>query len=278
MAPSTATTTQLNGHYANQYPNHNNKLRPPHLPHNKAYTRYAPNVIIALSSLYMVTFVLHYIIKKCRKYRDKKLQREKQHLKQAWKKTMAKFELQPKQNLLLYPDSAYNNKEQSYCSSASSFTLHHSSCTSPTSPSTTVVPTDNGSSKKHCHQLPSPSSSLSSFATTNTAADNSIQLANHHPIVVEPAFTAKALSIYTDSMNHDDRPARYIFSNSNKLANYWKINNNKRLNLLWQWSVAMGYCEYNHAKSLDDMVRQLQRYNLDTSTSVDREDVVLEDE
>ncbi|KAL9551258.1 hypothetical protein MBANPS3_004344 [Mucor bainieri] len=256
MAPSTATTTQLNGHYANQYPNHNNKLPPPHLPHNKAYTRYAPNVIIALSSLYV---------------------REKQHLKQTWKKVMAKFELQSKHNLLLYPDSAYNNKEQSYNSSATSFTLHQSSCTSPTSPSTTAVPTDIGSSVKLCHQPPSPSSSLSSFATTNTAASNSVQL-NNHPIMVESVFSSKALSIYRDSMSHNDRPFWLIFSTSNKLVSYWKISNNKRLNLLWQWSVAMGYCEYSHAKDLDDMVRQLQGYNHDISTCMNREGVVLEDE
>ncbi|KAF1796524.1 hypothetical protein V8B55DRAFT_1323517 [Mucor lusitanicus] len=277
MAPSTATTTQLNGHYANQYPNHSNKLPPPHLPRNKAYTRYAPNVIIALSLLYVLAFVLHYIIKKCRKHRDKKLQREKQHLKQAWKKTMAKFELQSKHHLLLYPDSAYNKEDQSYNSSASSFTLHHSSCTSPISPSTSAVPPDIGSSKKQCHQPPSPSSSLSSFATTNTAAGNSIHLANQHPIILAPVFTEKTASMYRDSVNNDGRPSRHMFSN-NKLVNYWKINNSKRLSLLWQWSVAMGYCEYNHAKSLDEMVRQLQRYNLDSSTSINREGVVLEDE
>ncbi|KAK4517119.1 GET complex subunit get1 [Mucor velutinosus] len=276
MAPSTATTTQLNGHYANQYPNQNDKLPLLHLPHNKAYTRYAPNIIIALSSLYVVSFLLHYIIRKCRKYRDRKLQREKQHLKQAWKKTMAKFELQSKHNLLLYPDSAYN-KEQSYNSSASSITLNYSSCTSPTSPSITATPVDISSDKKHCHQPHSPSSSLSSFATTDTAAGNSIQLANHHPIIVEPAFTEKVASINRESMRHDDRPSRHMFG-SNKLANYWKINNNKRLNLLWQWSVALGYCEYSHAKYLDDMVRQLQRYNIDVSTTVNRERVVLEDE
>lgn len=276
MAPSTATTTQLNGHYANQYPDHNNKLPPPHLPHNKAYTRYVPNVLIALSSLYVATFVLQYVIKKLGKYRDKKLQREKQHLKQAWKKTMAKFELQSKHNLLLYPDSAYNNKEQSYNSSVSSLTLNHSPCTSPASPSTTAVPIDICSSKEHCHQPPSHSSSLSSFATTNTAAGNSTQLANHHPITLEPVFAEKTASIDRESMSHDDRPSRHMLSSS-KLADYWKINNNKRLYLLWQWSVAMGYCEYSHARNLDNMVRQLQRYNLDTFAAVNREGVALEE-
>lgn len=276
MAPSTATTTQLNGHYANQYPNHNNKLPPPHLPQNKAYTRYAPSFIIALSSLYVFTFVLHYILKKCKKYRDKKLQREKQQLKQAWKNTMAKFELQSKPSLLLYPDSAYNNKEQSNNSSASSLTLNHSSCTSPTSPSITAVHVDISPNKKDCHQPPSPSSSLPSFATTYTAAGNSIQLANHR-IAIVPALTEKAASAQKELMNHDARPSRHMFSN-NRLIDYWKINNNKRLNLLWQWSVTMGYCEYSHAKDLDAMVRQLQRYNLDTSTAVSREGVVLVDE
>ncbi|KAL9539565.1 hypothetical protein PS6_011154 [Mucor atramentarius] len=262
MAPSTATTTQLNGHYANQYPNHNNKLPPPHLPQNKAYTRYAPNFIIALSSLYVFIFVLRYILKKCKKYRDKKLQREKQQLKQAWKNTMAKFELQSKSSLLVYPDYAYN-KEQSNNSSASSLTLNHSSCTSPTSPSTTAVHVDISPSKKDCHQPPSPSSSLSSFATTYTAT--------------VPALTEKAALAQKELMNHDARPSRHMFSN-NRLIDYWKINNNKRLNLLWQWSVTMGYCEYSHAKDLDAMVRQLQRYNLDTSTAVSREGVVLVDE
>ncbi|EPB92653.1 hypothetical protein HMPREF1544_00382 [Mucor circinelloides 1006PhL] len=276
MAPSTATTTQLNGHYANQYPNHNNKLPPLHLPQNKAYTRYAPNFIIALSSLYVFTFVLRYILKKCKKHRDKKLQREKQQLKQAWKNTMAKFELQSKPSLLLYPDSAYNNKEQSNSSSASSLTLNHSSCTSPISRSTTAVHLDINPNKKDCHQPPSPSSSLSSFATTYTAAGNSIQLANHR-IVIVPALTEKAASAQKELMNHDARPSRHMF-NSNRLIDYWKISNNKRLNLLWQWSVTMGYCEYSHAKDLDAMARQLQRYNLDTSTAVSREGVVLVDE
>lgn len=272
MAPSTATTTQLNGHYANQYPNYNhNKLPPPHLPHNKAYTQYAPNFIIALSTLYIIAFLLHYLTKKCRKYRDKKQQQEKQLLKLAWKKTMAKFELHLKRNSnVLYPDSAYN-KQQSYHSSASSFTLNnHSSPASPSSLTATTAAISiniNTADKKHYHyhnndryQPPSPSSSLPSFATAITTTGSPIKVAHqHHPVIVAVEKEPKDA--------HSRRLSRHMFGNET-WTNYWKINNNKRLSLLWQWSVAMGYCEYSHAKYLDDMAQQLQKCKVVDCTNI----------
>lgn len=267
MASSTTTATQLNGHYANQYPTHNNnKLLPPHLPHNKAYTQYAPNLIIALSTLYLIAFLLHYLIKKCRKYRDKKQQREKQHLKLTWKKAMAKFRIHSKNDSnVIYPGSAYN-KQQSYISSASSFTLNNhsppASSSSLTATTAAISVNIDTADKNHYHhhnnnrhQPPSPSSSslsLSSFATATTTTENSIKIDyQRHSVIVAVEKEPK-----------DDirgcRMSRYMFG-SETLTNYWKINNDKRLNLLWQWSVAMGYCEYSHAKVLDDMVQQLQR-------------------
>ncbi|KAG2194060.1 hypothetical protein INT46_008212 [Mucor plumbeus] len=265
MASITATATQLNGHYANQYPNHNNnKLIPPHLPHNKAYTQYAPNFIIALSALYLIAFLLHYFLKKCRKYRDKKQQREKQHLKSTWKKAIAKFEIYSKNDSnVLYPDSTYN-KQQSYISSASSFTLnnHSSPASSSSITATTAAISINIDTidKKHCphynsnrHQPSSPSSSsLCSFTTADTTTVDFSKIDHqHHPVIGSVEKEPK------DDV-HGGRLSRHMFG-SETLTNYWKINNNKRLSLLWQWSVAMGYCEYSHAKILNNMVQQLQR-------------------
>ena len=40
---------------------------------------------------------------------------------------------------------------------------------------------------------------------------------------------------------------------------YWTQNKKKRRKLIWQWSVAMGYCQYTHANRIDYLVHQLQQ-------------------
>ncbi|KAI8639961.1 hypothetical protein BD408DRAFT_434733 [Parasitella parasitica] len=257
MAPGNAPISQLNGHYANQYPNHNNKLPPTHLTQNKAYTHYMPSLIIALSALYVLAFVLHYLFRKCRKYGDRKQQREKQELKLVWTNAMTKFELlrsKRNSNMLLYPHSAYN-KQESYNSSASSFTLNNYP-----SPST-VTATHIGIDKQH--QSLSPYSSVSSFATATTTIGNSVNHNQHASVAVEKPGCSSWYMIFKD-----------------KLVNYWRLTRNKKLTLLWQWSVAMGYSEYNHAKNLDDMVLRLQRYQEfdDDKHTVNEDDIAFVDE
>lgn len=44
-----------------------------------------------------------------------------------------------------------------------------------------------------------------------------------------------------------------------KGKNGLKINNSKRLRLLWQWGSAMGYVEYGHAKELDALIFKLSK-------------------
>ena len=39
----------------------------------------------------------------------------------------------------------------------------------------------------------------------------------------------------------------------------YKIDPSKRLSILWQWSVAMGYAEYEHAKHLNQFIDELSR-------------------
>ncbi|KAI9253543.1 hypothetical protein BY458DRAFT_559002 [Sporodiniella umbellata] len=38
---------------------------------------------------------------------------------------------------------------------------------------------------------------------------------------------------------------------------FWSKRQSKRLKLIWQWSVSMGYCEYPHGKQLNDLIHVL---------------------
>ncbi|KAI7854466.1 hypothetical protein BDC45DRAFT_535480 [Circinella umbellata] len=48
-------------------------------------------------------------------------------------------------------------------------------------------------------------------------------------------------------------------NNMGKKWRYWTQNKKKRRKLIWQWSVAMGYCQYTHANRIDYLVHQLQQ-------------------
>ncbi|KAG1049671.1 hypothetical protein G6F43_008013 [Rhizopus delemar] len=54
----------------------------------------------------------------------------------------------------------------------------------------------------------------------------------------------------TSSIQHDNR----------QLVKFWsKKKTSKRLSLVWHWSVSMGYCEYDHGKELNELIKKLTK-------------------
>ncbi|KAI8372976.1 uncharacterized protein BYT42DRAFT_578761 [Radiomyces spectabilis] len=53
-------------------------------------------------------------------------------------------------------------------------------------------------------------------------------------------------------------------SQQSQLSRYWRNNKARRRRLIWQWSLAMGYCRYAHAQKLESLIAQHQ---LKSSTS-----------
>jgi hypothetical protein len=77
-------------------------------------------------------------------------------------------------------------------------------------------------------------------------------------LVIKRLMNQNYCCYHHNNKNHSGCDDQDKYSFYRVITNYWKINNKKRLSLLWQWSVSMGYSEYNHAKMLKHLVLQLQ--------------------
>jgi hypothetical protein len=58
--------------------------------------------------------------------------------------------------------------------------------------------------------------------------------------------SSSSLTLYNHHLDH-----------SAENTYFWTRQQKKRLQLLWNWSVAMGYCEYNHGKELNALIEML---------------------
>lgn len=193
------------------------------LPDNIVYKNYIPKIVIGLSIVYLLSFLIRCVMRKYRHIRDKKQQREIQRLKLTWKNNIKKHQF--KDSLLIEkrdiecPPIAYN---ESFHSSSSS-TLN-----SPTIP------------YNHSTINFSQSRSLSTSSSCSTSSSKTIDISKQ----------------YWSSFNKTEEVKKDVHSRS-RTDQCWKINDNKRLNILWQWGVSKGYVEYEHAKSLNTLIDQL---------------------
>ncbi|CAO3679324.1 unnamed protein product [Rhizopus stolonifer] len=68
---------------------------------------------------------------------------------------------------------------------------------------------------------------------------------------------------------HLSSSSTIVKDNSLKLHNgkqkedFWSKRQSKRLNLLWQWSVSVGYCENPHTKELNELIHILTSQETD---------------
>lgn len=219
------------------------------LQNNKIYTHHFPNFIISLTVLYVFCFLIRFIIRKYRRMRERKQQQEIRRLKQAWIHGMKKqqfkdsllFEQQEKV-IIDFPPSTYN---ESFHSTLSSSTLNS--------------PTTLCNNNSHCNFNSSSfiqERSLSTTSSTSSSSSRTIGLPNPYFFNNNKKMTKKVLQEVQQT----------------KPSHYWKINNIKRLNILWQWSVSMGYVDYQHAKDLNLLIDELSTKKKQTRVDSDNKE------
>ncbi|KAL4216236.1 hypothetical protein AB4K20DRAFT_1877959 [Rhizopus microsporus] len=64
--------------------------------------------------------------------------------------------------------------------------------------------------------------------------------------VYHSSSSSSSLTLYSHHLDH-----------STENTYFWTRQQKKRLQLLWNWSVAMGYCEYSHGKELNALIEML---------------------
>lgn len=252
------------------------------LSRSKAYTNYLPILTIILSSIYLSTFLLRYVWNKVRKYRNRKRQQEKQQWKLVWKKSITKCQF--KDTLLFDNDSTYQiaSPLSTYDghSSASSLTLNSQSCRSDASVITFI--SEPNTRIRDCNSLEKTGYSCSDIIKSSNCTLCTID--DEHG---KNHFSTKILMNPNICLHNEKRDNLNFGADDNILSkfnisrlirNYWKISRNTRLNLLWNWSVSMGYCEYSHAKQLNDLILRLEnnrdisgQNNNETTLQVEKE-------
>lgn len=221
------------------------------LPDNEIYTQHFPKFIIGLAVLYGLTFFTRHLIRRLRRFRDKKQHQEKRRLRQAWKSSIIKYQLKEslslsnnnddddveEKSIIEYPPMTY--KEYDYNYSASSLTIADSP-----SPSKTVIVSFADNSRR-----------------LSNSSENSCCKSNNSSITIE-ALPSKGSFVNNISkhstVKHREYPYKFNIV-SKRFYNFWKMSKAKRLNLLWHWSVSTGYLEYDHAKHLSALMSQLYK-------------------
>jgi hypothetical protein len=210
------------------------------LYNNRTYSIYLPNIIIGLSTFYIMIICVKLFLKQRRRYINRLYRKEKQRLREKWENTLnqdnntvygdsdgdlADTGGDDKSLFIEFPKTAYTQKRSSYARSA------------PLLMSENSLQDDYSVTMAHSYQnnasfeLAHPNPSDSTLININTNGDKS-------------GASEKDKIIKTTGL------FRHNY--------YWRMRNSKRLDLLWQWSVSMGYCQYEYGRRLDEKITELQ--------------------
>lgn len=204
------------------------------LPDNIVYRNYIPKFIIGLSIVYVLSFLIRCIMCKYRRTRDKKQQREIQRLKLTWRNNMKKHQ---------FKDSLLNEHQDIECPPTTYNESFHSSSSSTLNSPTLPY--------KHSIVTFSQSRSLSTSSSCSSSSSKTLDISKQY----WPSFEK------TEEVKKD-------VQQKSRTDRCWKLNNNKRLNILWQWGVSKGYVEYEHAKNLNALIDELSNKKLHSSAAV----------
>lgn len=270
-----STTKDLDG---------SNDARAP-LLESTVYTQVIPVFVISLVSFYILVCIAKYLYWQYRRRRKRQLQLEVGRLRSFWLRAMADIQEQQRRE----QERRILEKQQEIKHLAPVIPrpatypnfIYTSICTSDI---TLITSTTTNSTARS-----SPSSSPNTRLSSSSSSWNNIHPggARPHSVIGTPLFhpptscsyesdtTLRPCSPTTLTLHPDqsagggggggggggefyhEKHARKIVDNREQLK-YWKRNKRKRRHLLWQWSVAMGYCRYSHASKLTELIARLQ--------------------
>lgn len=219
---TTATTTSL-------------KVGPP-MTQSLAYTFYMPIAITVLISLYLCVYFVRCIYWYYRRRKQRNFWLERAQLRAFWLDTLsATTAANPEINKALVPRRP-------------SPLLHPRPMTFPSvyRTITTQSPTLSSSSSSSVVSITvRPHSVVGNFSSNS---QNTLTPSTNDSSTIIPPSPWPAVSASTALPVADARRLRY-----------WIKNQKKRRRLIWQWSVAMGYCRYSHACRIDALIVQLEQ-------------------
>ncbi|KAI8969964.1 hypothetical protein BDF20DRAFT_838379 [Mycotypha africana] len=271
----------------------------PLLAANKLYNSYLLIVTVGLSVTYGLTICLRLFIHCCRRYHDRLQQQEKRRLRSAWASKIKRMKVQQKiqkqlpSTLCRYPSKTlqpipFSGQQQRIQLPLS----HHSSISSLTLKNTTA----SSSSFDHAHKPLLRIDFIKDLIHMNSHSSRLEKLEEGEDCEEEEAEGHKSYcSLKLETLRHtnsssgsqqqynvmkvpldsleiadfsqqDNRSAKADFTRKFSLKNkIHRISKTKKLDLLWQWSISMGYCEYTHAVAMNEMAQQLIQHHRTTA-------------
>ncbi|KAI9469064.1 MAG: hypothetical protein EXX96DRAFT_543728 [Benjaminiella poitrasii] len=234
----------------------------PPLSESIVYKKIIPWIIISLTLFYTAFLLFRYCSWGIRRQRARKRRMDRQKVARFWRKRAV--DIQAKSDSIQTLSPIYNNRQQhhhrrQYYDGLQSFDS-----------SATLVVLSSGNHPYHCHD------------NTGTLSSEESPLHEKKESVFLYSLGAQRREqrqTFTIETNHDAvmKGAKNIKKKKKTSNKYKKLvksvlqkfddtyhQNKKRRYLLWQWSVAMGYCKYHHAYYLNTMIDRLQeekKYN-----------------
>ncbi|KAI9490123.1 hypothetical protein BDB00DRAFT_839692 [Zychaea mexicana] len=268
------------------------------LAQSDVYLSYLPVIVICVASLYISVYILRCIYWHYRRRRKRQLWLERGRLRLLWMEATARHEEKQQQSeKTTYQDLPANSMSPqppppastvmsskvlprpasypSHSNPSSLTTIPFSNITSgsSTSSSYSYILTTPGStvSKSHASPVigststaarggPRPHSVMGTTSARSTCFNSATTLAASSTSSQTPASLSQQCHSVLSKTNISNTIA--TASKSTAAMKKWRYrtqNKKRRRWLIWQWSVAMGYCRYSHASRLEHVVQQLQQ-------------------
>jgi hypothetical protein len=186
------------------------------------YNKVTPLLLISLGLFYISVLMFRYIKWRYRQRKAKKIRLDRQKLERFWRKKRATSEA-----TIQIPDHIYNQQEKEKQQLAFDSTA------------TLVV---SSSSSRSQFIIPFQEEEIENIESTLP-----YHLRHHNTIIQN----------HQDINNKKRRRPSKRDEWIDKVAHHSDHQRKKRRQLLWQWSVAMGYCRYNHGYQLNTMLNRL---------------------
>ncbi|KAI7885613.1 hypothetical protein K492DRAFT_190785 [Lichtheimia hyalospora FSU 10163] len=222
MAPASSSITTT--------PSNDNPIvtQSPPLPlaQSTVYNQYFPIVIVCLVSLYTVAYVARWIRWHYRRRRKRAMWLERGRLRMYW-------------------HQALERKEKN----------HHCQAIAMNGDPLPQLP-------EAALTIPRPATfpttSTSTTSTTLTSNDSLFSRPRSITFFNSPSSSTAASSYTTSTFHHSSSSPVPVIPPPIKQS--WIYNNKrKRRRLMWQWSVAMGYCRYSHAARMENVIASIQQ-------------------
>ncbi|KAI9360291.1 hypothetical protein BD770DRAFT_409371 [Pilaira anomala] len=204
----------------------------------KIYNEITPILLISLGSLYISILLFRYLKWRYHKQKAKKMRMDRRKLEKFWTKRTAYLSQQSIQKpLKAHPRFSSSEEEEEEGKRPAMTTNYFDS-------NTTLVISSSGSHNQ-----------FAMYPELKEEEDSIMNESRQHTIV--PIRTSSSSSSSSHYYHFKESKSSMLNKVTHRMDG--KYQQRKRRQLLWQWSVAMGYCRYNHAYHLNLLIDRLSK-------------------